>query len=69
VNLDPHLPQDGGVCLALDDDPIPADETYTVRDALDGRDYVWTGPWNYVRLDPAERPAHVMVADRPRVRP
>lgn len=69
VNLDPHQAQDGGVCLGLDDDPVPPDEAYAVRDLLDEAVYTWTGPWNYVRLDPAERPAHILLIDRPRVQP
>ena len=69
VNLDPHLAQDGAVCVSLDDDPLDADEVFTVLDLLDDRSYAWTGPWNYVRLDPVERPAHILLVERPQVRP
>ena len=69
VNLDPHVAQDGAVCVSLEDDAIDADEVFTVLDLLDDRSYAWTGPWNYVRLDPVERPAHILLIERPRVRP
>jgi starch synthase (maltosyl-transferring) len=69
VNLDPRHPQHGFVCVALDDDPVPDDEPYRVRDLLDDREYAWTGAWNYVWLDPAERAAHILLVDRPRVHP
>jgi starch synthase (maltosyl-transferring) len=30
-----------------------------VEDLLDGTRYTWRGAWNYVRLDPAVRMAHI----------
>ena len=35
-------------------------QPYTARDLLTGTTYVWTGAWNYVRLDPAVAPAHIL---------
>lgn len=64
VSLDPAAMQDGWVCASIPDDPIPESETYTVRDVLSGRAYVWKGPWNYVSLDPAGTPAHVLLIER-----
>jgi len=59
VNLDPHNPQ---ICTAF----VPADvvgraagERYRVTDLLTGASYVW-GDSNYVRLDPAVEPAHIL---------
>jgi starch synthase (maltosyl-transferring) len=37
---------------------------YEVEDLLDGARYTWRGDWNYVRLDPAARMAHVFVVLR-----
>jgi starch synthase (maltosyl-transferring) len=39
------------------------DETFTVLDLLDGARYRW-GRYNYVRLDPHVRPAHIFVVER-----
>jgi starch synthase (maltosyl-transferring) len=66
VNLDPHAAQDGMVCLSLPEDPVADEETCAVHDLLDGSTYQWSGPWNYVRLDPAERPGHILRVDRTR---
>ena len=59
VSLSPHGPREGMVCVALDDAPVPGDESYPVRDLLTDFTYSWTGAWNYVRLDP-ELPAHIL---------
>ena len=58
VSLDPHRARDGMVCLALTDFPVPDGLSYPVRDLLTDRSYLWTGAWNYVRLDP-DLPAHI----------
>jgi len=34
---------------------------YVVEDLLDGAEYVWRDDWNYVKLDPAARVAHILV--------
>ena len=36
-------------------------QPYVVEDLLDDARYTWQGEWNYVKLDPAERMAHVFV--------
>ena len=36
---------------------------YLVHDLLDDARYTWRGEWNYVRLDPGERVAHVFVVE------
>lgn len=59
VSLHPREPREGMVCLALEDAPIDAGDSYPVLDLLTDRTYTWTGAWNYVRLDP-ELPAHIL---------
>ena len=34
---------------------------HIVEDLLDDTRYVWQSDWNYVKLDPAERVAHIFV--------
>jgi starch synthase (maltosyl-transferring) len=60
VNLDPHHTQSGWVDLALGALGIDADKPYTARDLLTGAQYLWQGARNYVLLDPALLPAHVL---------
>jgi starch synthase (maltosyl-transferring) len=60
VNLDPRSPQEATLNLDL---PALGHEwldTFTVVDELDGSEYTWTGAHPYVRLDPAQRVAHVL---------
>ncbi|MGE3275875.1 MAG: alpha-1,4-glucan--maltose-1-phosphate maltosyltransferase [Vicinamibacterales bacterium] len=66
VSLDPSAAQDGTVCVSLPDDPVGDGERYRVRDLLTGAAYDWQGPWNYVRLDPAAIPAHILLIERVR---
>jgi starch synthase (maltosyl-transferring) len=54
VNLDPRHMQHGHV-----ETPVDA-EAFVVRDLLDGATYTWHRGWNYVRLDPGVRQAHVL---------
>jgi starch synthase (maltosyl-transferring) len=61
VNLDPFNMQHGHVRLPLADWGIPSDGSGLVgRDLLSGETYLWRGEWNYVRLDPPARVAHVI---------
>ena len=64
VSLNPREIREGTVCLALDDDPIPDGELYTVRDLLTDLSYTWSGAWNYVKLDPSQ-PGHIFLIERP----
>jgi starch synthase (maltosyl-transferring) len=61
VNTDPHNMQHGHVQVPLWELDIPQGRPYMVEDQLDDARYVWRGEWNYVRLDPAERVAHIFV--------
>lgn len=63
VNLDPSQPQ---ACTAL----VPPDavgvapgEAYRVTDLISGDSWIW-GERNYVRLDPAVEPAHILLVAR-----
>jgi starch synthase (maltosyl-transferring) len=67
VSLDPHYVQSGWVDLPLEALGLPADGPYQAHDLLTGEHYFWTGPRNFVQLDPAQVPAHVLVLN-PRVR-
>ena len=56
VNLDPHRTREATVWLDLP--ALGVDGEFIVTDELTGASYRW-GRANYVRLDPATRPAHV----------
>ncbi len=59
VNLDPHHRQSGFVNLPLRELEIEEDRPYQANDLLTGARYMWTGPRNYVELDPASVPGHI----------
>ncbi len=59
VNLDPHHRQSGFVDVALRDLGIEEDRPYQANDLLTGARYMWSGPRNYVELDPNSIPAHI----------
>jgi starch synthase (maltosyl-transferring) len=60
VNLDPANMQHGFVQLPLVDWGITPHATVEVADLLSGERYFWRGEWNYVRLDPQDRVAHIL---------
>jgi starch synthase (maltosyl-transferring) len=59
ANTDPHHMQHGWVEMPIQDLGIGDGESYEVEDLLDGTRYRWRGAWNYVRLEPAVRMAHI----------
>jgi starch synthase (maltosyl-transferring) len=61
ANTTPSLVQHGWVHVPIDELGIAPDAAYTVEDLLDASTYEWRGEWNYVRLDPAQRMAHVFI--------
>ena len=65
ANTTPTLMEHGWVEVPIDELGIPPDTPYVVEDLLDGTTYTWRGAWNYVRLDPAERMAHIFVIRQP----
>jgi starch synthase (maltosyl-transferring) len=60
VNLDPINMQHGFVQLPLAEWGLTPHATVEVLDLLSGERYFWRGEWNYVRLDPQDRVAHVL---------
>jgi starch synthase (maltosyl-transferring) len=65
VNLDPFNMQHGFVQLPLTAWGAAPHETIEVRDLLAGERYFWRGEWNYVRLDPQDRVAHILKVEWP----
>jgi starch synthase (maltosyl-transferring) len=61
ANTDPHARQHGHVRVPTAALGVSASQSYVVEDLLDDAAYVWRGDWNYVRLEPAERMAHIFV--------
>jgi starch synthase (maltosyl-transferring) len=61
ANTDPHHLQHGHVQVPIWELGIPPGRPYVVEDLLDGARYTWRGDWNYIRLEPGERMAHVFV--------
>ena len=59
VNLDPHHAHAGWVNLPLTDMGLDPRQPYQVHDLLSGARYLWTGPRNYVAVDPGMAPAHI----------
>lgn len=64
VNLDPFQVHESIVHVPIQDMGIADGEPYEVYDLLNGARYSWRGVRNYVRLDPAERVAHVFRISR-----
>jgi starch synthase (maltosyl-transferring) len=60
VNLDPFRMQHGYVQLPLAAWGLTPHATVEVLDLLSGERYYWRGAWNYVRLDPQSRVAHIL---------
>jgi starch synthase (maltosyl-transferring) len=60
VNLDPVNMQHGFVELPLADWGLTPHATIEALDLLSGERYFWRGEWNYVRLDPQDRVAHIL---------
>ncbi len=60
VNLDPHHKQGGWLQVPLNELSIDASKPYLVHDLLIGDKYIWQGERNYVELDPAKSPAHII---------
>jgi starch synthase (maltosyl-transferring) len=56
--------QEGIVHVPIEDMGIDPDESYVVHDLLTGVRYTWRGARNYVRLDPAEQPGHLLLVER-----
>jgi starch synthase (maltosyl-transferring) len=59
VNLDPHQPREATIWLDGAALGVDVGAGFTVTDELTGERYQW-GQANYVRLDPAAAPAHIL---------
>jgi starch synthase (maltosyl-transferring) len=60
VNLDPRYRQSGWIEIDLDTFGIDPTSPYEAYDLLTGTRYSWQGPRNFVLLDPAVVPAHIL---------
>jgi starch synthase (maltosyl-transferring) len=65
VNLDPVNMQHGFVQLPLVAWDLTPHATVEVVDLLSSERYFWRGEWNYIRLDPQDRVAHVLHVQLP----
>ncbi len=63
VNLDPHQAREATVWLDMPALGLDWHEGFSVKDELSGEIHRW-GQANYVRLDPAVRPAHIFTVTR-----
>ena len=59
VNLDPHHSQTGMVTLPLETLGLDGDRSYQAHELLSGARYLWTGPRNYVEINPYSLPAQI----------
>ena len=59
VNLDPLHPQECTVTVAPQLPGLAPGQRYRVTDLLTNASYEWAER-NYVRLDPASQPAHIL---------
>ena len=64
VNLNPFHWEEGTVSLDLGAMGIDPFRPFEVQDLISGASFMWHGPHSYVRLDPADEPAHVFVVRR-----
>ena len=64
VNTDPLHVQETMVHVPIEDIGIDDEEPYVVHDLLTDARYTWRGSRNYVRLDPAEQPGHILLVER-----
>jgi starch synthase (maltosyl-transferring) len=60
VNCDPQWTQSGWVHLDLDELGVGHDEPFEAHDLVTGQRFRWQGSANYVELNPAVIPAHVL---------
>ena len=60
VNLDPYAAHEAVTWLDLGALGLDPGRPFAAHDELTGATYSWQGPVNYVRLDPAAQPAHVL---------
>jgi len=64
VNLDPFRKQHSFVDVPIEQFGQTESDVYKVEDLLSGATYTWRGRRNYVELDPAVQPAHILLVRR-----
>jgi starch synthase (maltosyl-transferring) len=64
VNLDPSKAHEDLVLLDLEAIGCKPNEEFHVRDVLTDAVWTWKGARNYVRLDPNQEPAHLLIVQR-----
>jgi starch synthase (maltosyl-transferring) len=64
ASTDPHWEQAGWVQFPTWEVGLGSRDSYVVEDLLDGAQYTWTGEWNFVRLGPSQRMAHIFALKR-----
>src|SRR4249919_3715016 len=65
VNVDPHATRETTVHLDLAALGLHPGDSFVVHDEITAEDWSW-GQHNYVRLDPAHEPAHILTVRSPR---
>ena len=60
VNLDPTRPHEATLSIDLTGVGLAPDQFLEAHDAFTGEVFKWTGPDQYVRLDPVVEPAHLL---------
>ena len=60
VNLDPFHKQSGWIKIPIQQFGIDPNKSYLAHDLIGGDKYLWQGEKNYVELNPAVLPAHVL---------
>ena len=63
VNLDPHGTREGTISMDMPALGFDWHETFAAHDELSGQTFHW-GQFDFVRLDPAVEPAHVLTIHR-----
>jgi starch synthase (maltosyl-transferring) len=59
VGLDPHHVHSGWLELPLASLGLDPSHPFQVHDLLTDARYLWSGPRNYVQIDPSAVPAHI----------
>jgi len=59
VNLDPHYIQSGWINLPLETLDIEARRPFQMHDLISDARFIWSGPRNYIELDPRSTPGHI----------
>ncbi len=64
VNVDPHHVQRGMVNLPLAELGIEGDRPYQAHELISGARYMWSGPRNYVEINPHAMPGQIFLFRR-----